>query len=521
LRSTLGGAAAAVFVALLTGLSSGCLNSISTNGEPAVTIRTPHVNTPTFIDPNGKLTSVLTYDSLGRLGSLALPNGIQETYGYDLSSDLSSISDKLGSNSVASFAYTPDPATGRWTSLTDNQGTHSYGYNTNGTLSSEANPAGSGLPNQSYFYDASGNRSAGAANSSTFNAADRLQTDGVNNYVFDGEGNLKSQTPIGGGTATTYTWNSDHQLIGITYPNGSTSKYTYDAFGRRIQVQDPSATTDYAYNGLAVQGMFSNATSLQSSYLPGLETVGAGNTPGYYLSDALGTVRNVTNGSGAVSGSSAYSAWGLPAAGNSTGNTSTFTGYQYDQASGLYYAGARYYNPTTGTFLGEDPVPHANPYPYAANNPVGNIDFLGRDAAVDGALLAQNSQRQAGALCGVAKAASVGLQVATFALALYYPPNNGFLGQSARQWMMPGDQLSRYGSGFGRYASPVGTPIEARALPGGTSTVENVYEVVKPFEVDAGTVAPAFGEAGLGIQYLLPKSVQTLLAKGFLRAITC
>lgn len=57
----------------------------------------------------------------------------------------------------------------------------------------------------------------------------------------------------------------------------------------------------------------------------------------------------------------------------------------YDSQTGLYYLNARYYNPTTGRFLSEDPVgPNAsNPfsyseYAYAENNPVNRVDPSGQ-----------------------------------------------------------------------------------------------------------------------------------------------
>jgi hypothetical protein len=45
----------------------------------------------------------------------------------------------------------------------------------------------------------------------------------------------------------------------------------------------------------------------------------------------------------------------------------------------------------------------------------------------------------------------------------------------------------------------------------------NVYEVVNPIEVQAGTVAPWFGQLGLAIQYELPDSVANLIENGFLK----
>jgi hypothetical protein len=51
-----------------------------------------------------------------------------------------------------------------------------------------------------------------------------------------------------------------------------------------------------------------------------------------------------------------------------------------------------------------------------------------------------------------------------------------------------------------------------RALPPNTNTnILNLYTVIKPFEVQVGTIAPAFGQPGLGIQYVSPVSVDVLL----------
>ncbi|MDI6783358.1 MAG: RHS repeat-associated core domain-containing protein, partial [bacterium] len=46
-------------------------------------------------------------------------------------------------------------------------------------------------------------------------------------------------------------------------------------------------------------------------------------------------------------------------------------------ATGLYYFGARWYDPQVGRFITKDPAFNLNPYPYCYNNPVNLIDPTG------------------------------------------------------------------------------------------------------------------------------------------------
>ncbi len=54
---------------------------------------------------------------------------------------------------------------------------------------------------------------------------------------------------------------------------------------------------------------------------------------------------------------------------------------ELDQETGLYYYGARYYNPQTSIWLSVDPLvekyPGINPYNYVMNNPINHIDPFG------------------------------------------------------------------------------------------------------------------------------------------------
>ena len=64
-------------------------------------------------------------------------------------------------------------------------------------------------------------------------------------------------------------------------------------------------------------------------------------------------------------------------------NPFKYNGKELDEATGLYYYGARYYDPKTSIWLSVDPLaekyPSISPYVYVANNPMVYVDPDGRD----------------------------------------------------------------------------------------------------------------------------------------------
>jgi RHS repeat-associated protein/uncharacterized repeat protein (TIGR01451 family) len=357
----------------------------------------------------------LAYDSLGRLASLTRPNGVADAFTYDAAGALVGRDATLNGSVVARFDYATDPVTGRRTALSDSSGTHAFDYDANGRLVSATHPAASGLASESYSYDAAGNRStAGVA--STYDAADRLLADGAFSYTYDAGGDLLSKTPVGGGAPTRYSWNGDHQLVGIVYPDGSASGYRYDPLGRRIAANDKGTESRFVYDALGVHADYDAQNAMQASYVGGLERIAQGEAS-FYLSDAQGSVRALTDGTGTITGSYVYDSFGKPAAANAAPSRSTFTGYQYDPTSGLYYAGARYYDPGTGRFLSEDPIPSVNGYPYAGNDPVNNVDVNGMEAMGDYAELLSTDVNNAQCIAGAVDAISTpAIAAATSAL---------------------------------------------------------------------------------------------------------
>jgi hypothetical protein len=85
---------------------------------------------------------------------------------------------------------------------------------------------------------------------------------------------------------------------------------------------------------------------------------------------------------------------------------------------------------------------------------------------------------------------------------------------------LPGDKVDRFGGfansqnefkDFGAFVSPEGNSFESRALPENTKEkAYNAYEVIAPIEVNSGPAIPWFGQSGMGIQYELPESIESL-----------
>ncbi|WP_207654793.1 glycohydrolase toxin TNT-related protein [Acetivibrio saccincola] len=101
-----------------------------------------------------------------------------------------------------------------------------------------------------------------------------------------------------------------------------------------------------------------------------------------------------------------------------------------------------------------------------------------------------------------------------------WPPNNGFDGTPTTKTLKPGTIVDRYGGETGKFVSPKGTPYTNRSLPPGSDARPyNVYEVVKPIDVQSGKIAPWFDQPGGGIQYQFPQSIEELIRSGHLRRL--
>jgi Tuberculosis necrotizing toxin len=110
-----------------------------------------------------------------------------------------------------------------------------------------------------------------------------------------------------------------------------------------------------------------------------------------------------------------------------------------------------------------------------------------------------------------------------------YPANSGFAGPAFLVQIAPGTLVDRFGSPYGTFLSPAGTPYAMRAIPpsnldtypGGAAYNYHVYRVTAVFTVQAGAIARWFGQRG-GVSSS-SRATATSLAAGPTRStsITC
>jgi len=113
----------------------------------------------------------------------------------------------------------------------------------------------------------------------------------------------------------------------------------------------------------------------------------AGDKVYFYHNDHLGSPLAMTDMQGNVVWRRDYKPFGeeIDPGGATATNTHKYTGKEYDAETGLYYYGARYYDPVIGRFLSVDPaggkseMPQTwNRYIYTLNNPYKYVDPDGR-----------------------------------------------------------------------------------------------------------------------------------------------
>jgi RHS repeat-associated protein len=162
-----------------------------------------------------------------------------------------------------------------------------------------------------------------------------------------------------------------------------TYDYSYNGMGDRTRQSVDALTTTYQLDLAA--GLTQVLSDGTATYLYGLGRIGEIDSAwSYYTTDALGSVRQLTDNDGALLLAQSYEPYGTVLTSVGQGQSMYgFTG-EWGDASGMTYLRARYMQPGTGSFISRDTwrghydqANSMNRWTYAQNNPIIYVDPSG------------------------------------------------------------------------------------------------------------------------------------------------
>ena len=228
---------------------------------------------------------------------------------------------------------------------------------------------------QSYTYDANGNTVVRPGQVLTFGVENRLTQvlsgTQLTTFGYDGDGKRTIQTTVSGTTLFVGPLYEVFVPVSATMPTITSTVYPTQTYTARLPL------VMGGWNG--VDGALGQATKYY--FADGRRIAmrdGNAGEPTYLYQDHLGSTMASSDGEGIT-----YYPYGSTRSGAvSTGYQ--FTGQRNDGGTGLYYYGARYYDPVAGRFISADPAPPApaepqsrGRYAYGRNNPLRFTDPSG------------------------------------------------------------------------------------------------------------------------------------------------
>jgi RHS repeat-associated protein len=335
-----------------------------------------------FDDPQYDVENLLTQFDYG--------NGIRATYTYDSLDRPSTIDVKDGASSLLDLDYMYDNNSNitqlingwRDTSSTWHSETESYSYDGLDRLTSGSCTSWS----HTYTYDKAGNRTGKDSITYTINFVNEVTALSDNtSFTYDDNGNRTQKT--NGNNTWDYTYDYANRLTKVEENDSTIGEYVYDGDGKRLQKTENSITTTYMYSG--INSVYEENSTGSACYIYGptgliakRTTISQESNTYYYHKDHLGSIRSVTNSSKNIIAASTYHPFGETEVEEGSEHY-LFNGKEKD-TTGLYYYGARYYDPQIGRFITKDSLKGRlinsqtlNRFSYCLNNPIKYIDPKG------------------------------------------------------------------------------------------------------------------------------------------------
>jgi RHS repeat-associated protein len=226
----------------------------------------------------------------------------------------------------------------------------------------------------------------------------RLVSAGTVSFEHDAQGRVTARTE--GGRVWKYRWDSQDRLLAVTTPEGEQWQYRYDPIGRRIAKQRMTASSTGApVAAESYEFTWSGALLVEQVYVDPAQTRhvtvwahhpdddrpivqverSATMDERFFaiVTDLIGRPTDLVDAAGSPVWHGNAGLWGREDGAAAT--PLRFPGQYADAESGLHYNVYRYYDPSTGRYLSQDPLglgPAPNPAAYVGN-PLADRDLLG------------------------------------------------------------------------------------------------------------------------------------------------
>lgn len=339
------------------------------------------------------------YDVNGKRTRTTFPGGATLNFSYDSNDNVTSAlgKDKNGLV-ISSFTYAYNSANKDMQmkqSATEADAvannTYGYVYDSVNRLSQANITAGTGT-SYGYGYDANGNMTsrtaAGSTSSFAYNGASELcwtyagssanscasPPSGATSYSFDPDGN-----ETGNSAGASFSYNGKNQTTAIT-AGGTLSPLVYSGTDQSLRTTAGQATFDNGPAGVQISTTSGNSTFFVRDSAGNLIGERIGTSHYYFLTDAIQSVVAVISGDGlTIANRYGYDPYGTIVSRTETvSNPFKWLGAAYDDATGLYKTGVRYYAPSLGRFTQVDPAGQgSNPFIYSADDPINKADPSG------------------------------------------------------------------------------------------------------------------------------------------------
>ncbi len=317
----------------------------------------------TSYDLSGRLKEIsspagittFTYDALQRLTTLKAP-GYQGQYTYDAVSNLI----QAQGDCPADYSYN------HLDQLIQENGQFSYAYQC----------------------DSLHNRLSKNGTTHSYNALHQLLQEGDSQYTYDANGNLISFTTPSG--QTTLHYDALDRLVKVITPQ-DTVEYSYDPFNRRIAKKSNGEITHFLYQGNAEIGLYTSQGQCKELRILGIgksedisATIAIEIEDKVYFPahDSTGNIVALLDSSGNTLQTYQYSAFGEEIADQPI-SPWRFSSKRTDPETGFIYFGQRYYMPSLGRWITQDPledVDGPNLYAYLYHSPLVYFDAYGCNA---------------------------------------------------------------------------------------------------------------------------------------------